>query len=294
MLPIMQLLPIIFTATGDTPASTLSHAETYDGSQDGGNGDGGEERQFTQAEVDRLIGERLARAEDGFRRRHDLDALQTKAAELERVQAELARKDRARKDSDLKRNGDVDKLTEEYDRRLQAKDEAFETAKSVFANYIVDTHARIAATRVADRLHEDAKPLFGSLVRDALGVEIDVENRSFDVFPVGENGHRAYDSNGDPLTVDGVVEGVLNKHAYLVKASGGGSGAAPSRPAGPRSDYQVAHTRARETRTANPWRTCWRISTTGKPTTNPNIVGDGGAIWHSRARQPTARLPPSW
>ena len=72
-----------------------------------------------------------------------------------------------------------------------------------------------------------------------------MENRSFDVFPVGENGHRAYDSNGDPLTVDGVVEGVLNKHAYLVKASGGGSGAAPSRPAGPRSDYQVAHTRAK-------------------------------------------------
>ncbi len=111
---------------------------------------------------------------------------------------------------------------------------------------MLDTHARIAATRVADRLHEDAKPLFGSLVRSALGVEIDVENRSFEVFPVGENGHRAYDSNGDPLTVDGVVEGVLNKHAYLVKASGGGSGATPSRPSGPRSNFQIAHSRAKE------------------------------------------------
>ena len=245
MFPISHLLPTMIAATGDTPASMLSDTGRHE-SQDGGNGDGSAEGRFTQAEVDRLIGERLGRAEDGFKKRHDLDALQAKAVELERMQADSARKDRARKDSDLKRTGDVDKLTAEYDRRLQAKDEAFETAKNVFANHMLDTHARIAATRVADRLHEDAKPLFGALVRDALGVDINVENRDFAVFPVGENGHRAYDSNGDPLTVDGVVQGLLSKHAYLVRASGGGSGAAPSRPTGPRSDFQVAQSRAKD------------------------------------------------
>jgi len=210
------LSQLVFRAEGDDGAPSTPPA---------GSG-GAAEQTFTQDELNRIVGERLARAKTQFEAEHDLPTLTAKAAELDRANADQAEKDRAKADAALLKTGDADKIRADYDARLAAKDDAAAVKEQMFTGKLRDAFANIAMARVADQLHEEAKPTFAGMVRDRLGVTFDVETQKVDVFPVGESGQRAYDAQGDPLTIDATVKGLLEGNAFMRLPTAGGSGSA--------------------------------------------------------------------
>jgi len=200
----------------------------------GGDGDDAS-KTFTQADIDRVVGERLARAEAQFATKHELDSLKAKASELDALRGEAAKKEQASKDAALVKSGDLDKLRTDYDERLRAKDTALETSQKLFEATLLDTSTQSAMAAVADQLHEGASETFAEKLRGRLGVTFDPETRRATVYPLGESGERAYDASGNPLTIDATVAGLLKAHPFLVKPAKGGSGSTPT-PSSPPSD----------------------------------------------------------
>lgn len=196
----------------------------------GGNG-GGEGATLTQEDVDRIVGERLSRAEAAFEKKHDLASLTAKAAELDGIKAKRDEDAEARRLAELAKSGDIDKLRADYDARLAAKDTAFATVVTMTEAKLKDAFGSIAMARVADHLHEEAKPTFAAMVKDRLGVKLDVDTGQVSVYPLGDGGHPAYNASGDPLTIDDTVDSLLKANAFMRKPSGGGSGST-SQPGG--------------------------------------------------------------
>ena len=189
---------------------------------------GADDAKFTQADVDRMIGERLARAESTFATKHDLDSLTAKAAELDGQKAQAAADKAERDRAALVKTGDVDKITAEYEERLSAKDTALKTVTTSTETALKQAYSSIAMARVGDQLHEEAKPSFAGLIEKRLGVKFDTETGQASVFAVGEGGQPAYDATGDPLTIDATVDGLLKANAFMRKPAAAGSGAAPA------------------------------------------------------------------
>jgi|TARA_Y100000034_G_scaffold122165_1_gene167293 hypothetical protein len=212
------LQSFIYRAEGDNGAPSDPPAG------DGGAGDA----TFTQTDVDRIVGERLARAEATFATKHDLESLTAKAAELDGIHAKAAADKEDRDRAALVRTGDVDKITAQFEERLAAKDTALETVTASTETALKQAYSSIAMARVGDQLHEEAKPSFAALIEKRLGVKFDVETGQASVFAVGEGGQPAYDATGDPLTIDATVDGLLKANAFMRKPAAAGSGAAPA------------------------------------------------------------------
>ena len=194
-----------------------------------GNGDGNKQTTFTQDELDTIIGQRLARAEQTFKASHDLVGLTAKAEELDALKGETARKEQERADAALLKGGDADKIAAEYETRLAAKDQAMAVKTQQVTGKLRAAFASIAMARVADQLHEEAKPTFSGMLSDRLGVNFDDEAGEVKVFVVGESGQPALNASGDPLTIYATVDAILSANAFLRKPSPGGSGA-PTTP----------------------------------------------------------------
>jgi hypothetical protein len=222
---------------GDNPGSTNAP---------GGNG-GGEGATLTQADVDRIVGERLSRAEAGFEKKHDLASLTADAAELAGIKAKREEDTEARRISELTKSGDFDKLRADYDSRLAAKDVALKTVVSLTEDKLRSAFGAIAMARVAGQLHEEAKPAFAKMITDRLGVKLDVEDGRVSVFPLGDSGHPAYNASGDPLTIDETVDALLKTNAFMRKPSGGGSGSTPTPGGDPSTPVSEAYKLAEAT-----------------------------------------------
>jgi len=215
----------------------------------GSGGDGS--KTFTQHDVDRMIGERLNRADAQFRKTHDLDGLTAKAGELDGIRSDQAAKDAAKRNADAIKSGDLTKITAEFDERLAAKDTALESAQAMFTGKLREAFGAVHVAKVVDGLHDGAKDQFARMVQDSLGVKFDMETQAVAVYPVGPEGNRAYNANGDPLTIDAVVKGLLEGHPYMRKPAPGGSGAKQGVGGG---NAAVGLDRAKEVAEANPSR----------------------------------------
>lgn len=228
--------------------STLYRAEGDDGAPSPSPAGPGDttEKTITQTEFDRILGERLARAEEQFKSRHKLDELSAKASELDSLRAEQDRAKAESRDKALVASGDVDKIKAEFEERIRSKDTAIKSMQDLFTAQIRDVYADLAVSKVSGDLHESAVPMFTEKIRDAIGVTFDLEEKALAVYPVGRDGGRVYD---DELTIDATVKGLLEANAFMRKPAPGGSGATQAGGGEPSNAYEAAKARAAQTPT---------------------------------------------
>jgi len=203
---------------------------TEDGEGGDGDGDKGGDKSgdFTapkdQAALDAIVTGRLARAKDQLKAEWKLDELTAKATELDALKAKAAADDDKRKADDAKKSGDVEKIEASWQAKVKDAIDAHNRDKQTFGAHIRGTEARIAITRVADRLHEDAKPVFAQMLMDSLGVDAEGEGGAWRVYPKDGDGRPAVGADGERLTIDQLTAGFLDKHKYMVKAENAGGG----------------------------------------------------------------------
>lgn len=134
-----------------TPSECLFAPD--DGAGAGGGGGAGGERTFTQADLDRIVGERLAKQADKLKA---LEAQTTRLTEIEQKLAEAdAREQKAREEAELKGKSEVEKL------QIQIQ-KATDAAKAKEAEWLEKLQG-------AERLRTDAEQKFvGHVKRSAI------------------------------------------------------------------------------------------------------------------------------
>jgi hypothetical protein len=126
------------------------------GSGDGG-GNGGGDRSFNQAEVDRIIGERLARERDNFK---DYDDLKKQAAELAKIK-ELTATDSEKAIAQARKDAE-DTARNQYEPRMLSLQAALEHGLPEELGKRVLSAAKRLVGKTAEELAADAKEYFAA------------------------------------------------------------------------------------------------------------------------------------
>jgi len=188
---------------------------------------------FTQADLDRVLAERLKRAETGHTKQ--LKALRDALgiddnADLTGTIAEL--REQAAKAAQPPKPDKTAEAVAEVEKRMQARIAKLEsdsaarladmTAKA--HTTLIDAEVRTLLARVGDRITLDAAPLLDRVLRAQLAVD----EETYRVIPVDAEGHPAMDDRLKPLGTGDVLETLLKQYPSLVRANvTGGSGATP-------------------------------------------------------------------
>jgi hypothetical protein len=188
---------------------------------------------FTQADVDRVLADRLKRAETAHNKQ--LKALRDDLgiddiADLHETIATL--RDQAVKATQPAKPDKVIEAVAEVERRMQARIAKIETDNAMkLADValkakatLIDAEVRTLLARVGERITADAGPLLDNVLRQQLAVDED----TYRVIPVDTEGHPATDDKLKPLGTGDVIENLLKQYPSLVRANvSGGSGATP-------------------------------------------------------------------
>jgi hypothetical protein len=178
-----------------------------------GGGTGGADKTFTQADVDRIVGERLKEERD--RKQAPAGMSAEEKAEFDR----LKKAENDRKQKDLEEKG-------RYDAALKSKDDEFETErktwreeKQTLQSVLHERTVRAALIAAASAAGAH-KP---SQIADLLERRVKLTD-TFTPEVLDAKGKPAFKS-GEPMTVDMLVAAYLDEEPHLRKPSGtGGSG----------------------------------------------------------------------
>lgn len=163
-----------------------------------------DQKTFTQAELDKIIADRVARVERKYEKKLsgiDLDEAQRLMQEKE--QAELERQ---------KERGEFEQVLK---KTVEKKEQEIMTYKQKLEQTLVDGSILNAASKNNAVSPDQVSALLKGKVRLSESGNVEV---------LDENGAPRYSDSGDLLTVDQLVGEFLTANPHFVKASAGGTG----------------------------------------------------------------------
>lgn len=161
---------------------------------------------FTQEELDRIVADRVARANRQFEKKLegiDLDEARTLLQQREAAELERQKKD-----------GDFDRILKQT---VEKKDQEINAYKSRLEQTLVDGALLSAAAKNSAVSPEQVSQLLRGSVKLSEDGKVEVYDN---------NGTPRYNDKGDLLTVEELVADFLTTNPHFVKASQGGAGSA--------------------------------------------------------------------
>lgn len=188
-----------------------------------------EDKLFTQADVDRIVGSRIAKLKG------EIDSLQSQSDRL----AEFEKAEEQRKKAELEKKGEYEKATEalkqSFEQKLKAEQEKIGVVEGKLRHVVVDAELLAAAGSVA--VNEEAAKDIARRLKDRCIVEDSGDGMPHAVVVQEDGKTPCYKEGGVPMTIKDLVESRREAWGYLYKAPdnaklGGGGKKMPNTPQG--------------------------------------------------------------